>query len=267
MSTGEPVTQGGYTRWPAKDGAGRGGRFAPKHGAPARDGRRGSGVDTPRPGRRRATVTPAGGPPAAVDLVAATVDQLTDRFAALSAQPPGTPGLDEQLLAIDAELARREGVAQLTVTDTPQSRQIDDLTTAGWSFMEAYAEVHHLDVRDMEREQRMSMVEAEHRPGERRAKTIRRMYFEYTAMAVLQAEDQTAGVLLSRAGRAKGIDPASLWSGPSARARKYASDELKQWWSEHGGRITLTEWAAQFTGDTKGAERARMSGQGRDYGV
>lgn len=262
--TGEPIADGKYNRWPPGDGAGRGGRFAPKNGTPAKPRPPKNGSATARPARRRAG-PPVGGPLA--NLRAATVDQLTEAFAAVSAQPPGTPGLDEQLLAIDAELARREGVPALTVEDTPQSRQIDDLTTAGWSFMEAYAEVHHLDVRDLEREQRMSMVEAEHRPGERRAKTIRRMYFEYTAIAVLQAEDQTAGVLLSRAGRAKGIDPASLWSGTAARARKYASDELKQWWSEHGGRITMTEWAAQFTGDTKGAERARMTGQGRDYGI
>jgi|1185.fasta_scaffold00009_18 hypothetical protein len=255
--TGEPIPDGKYNRWPPGDGAGRGGRFAPKNGAPAAPRR--------RRGSAKPADRPAGGPPA--DLTAATVDELTDAFRAVSAQPPGTPGLEQQLLAIDAELARREGVAQLTVEDTPHSRQIDDLTEAGWSFLDAYAEVHHLDVRKLEREQRMSMLAAEHRPGEPRAKTIRRMYHEYTLLAALQAEDETAGNMLSRAGVAKGIDASSLWSGTSARARKYASDELKQWWSEHGGRITATQWAAQFTGDTAGAKRSKMTGQDKDFGI
>jgi len=83
--------------------------------------------------------------------------------------------------------------------------------------------------------------------------------------------------LLSPAGRAAdarirrkggwGLHPATLWEGQSARARKYASDELKQWWSEHGGRTTLAEFTSQFTGDRAAAERARGAGQGKDYGV
>lgn len=273
--TGEPVTRGGYTRWPPGDGAGRGGRFAPKDGAPARDGRREPpGNEIPgQPGRRRAPrarrrpPVPPAAAAAPADLTTATVDQLTDWFAQVSAQPPGTPGLDEQLLAIDAELARREGVDELQVTDTPQSRQIDELVSSGWRYLDAYAEVHHLDVRQLEREERLTLLAAEHRPGERRAKTIRRMYHEYTLIAAMQAEDDTNGNMLSRAGVAKGIHPARLWSGNAATARKYASDELKQWWSEHGGRVTATQWAAQFTGDTEGAKLSKMTGQGRDYGV
>ena len=106
------------------------------------------------------------------------------------------------------------------------------------------------------------------RRGESRAQTIRRLHFEQVAVAVLQAEDDTNGNLLNPAGKAAGIDPATLWSGPAARARKYASDELKQWWSEHGGRMTAAEFAAQHTGDNPAAiGRARLAGQGRDYGV
>lgn len=215
---------------------------------------------TGRPGTART-------PPRPGNLAQATDRQLLDEFRRVSAQPPDTPGVDQALQAIDAELARREGTPDLTPTDTPQARHVDDLLARGWGYLDAYAEAHGLDQSTLEREQRMQLVDLERRPGERRAQTIRRMYAEMVAMAYLQAEEDTRGNLLSRAGRAAGIDPATLWSGTSARARKYASDELKQWWEEHGGRITVAEFAAQFSGDRALAAAARGAGQGRDYGI
>jgi hypothetical protein len=187
-------------------------------------------------------------------------DELLDHFHNLSQ----TDTVDEDALrAVDAELERREGQP----FDSPESRRVDELVARGHGYLDAYAEVHGLDVSKLELEQRMQRVDQERRPGESRAQTIRRMHAEHVALAVLQAEDDTRGNLLNREGRAKGIDPATLWSGSAARARKYASDELKQWWSEHGGRMTAAEYAAQFTGDTKAAEAARLAGQGKDFGV
>lgn len=209
-------------------------------------------------------------------LATATVDELADAFRAISTGRGG-PARDRALAELDAELARREGVAELTVQDDHQSRQLDDLLARGWSYLDAYAEVHHLDVAQLQREERMALVDAERRPGERRDATIRRMYAESVYLAWAQAEADTNGQLLSKAAQQENarrsrqgkplITAASLWSGQAARARKYASDELKEWWESHGGRRTLTEYRAQFTGDRAAAERARMSGQGRDYGV
>jgi hypothetical protein len=209
-------------------------------------------------------------------LSSASVDELTEAFHQISAKPH-SPGRDRALEELDAELARREGVDELRVDDDLKARQMDDLLGRGRSYLDAYAEVNGRDPADLEREERLQLVDAERRPGESRDKTIRRMYAEHVYLASMQAEDDTNGNLLSAAGRAENarrarqgkplITAASLWSGPSARARKYASDELKEWWETHGGRRNLTEYRAQFTGDRKAAESARMAGQGRDYGV
>jgi hypothetical protein len=44
------------------------------------------------------------------------------------------------------------------------------------------------------------------------------------------AETATTGYMLNRRGTEAGIDPRSLFTGPESRARKYASEELLNWW-------------------------------------
>lgn len=198
-------------------------------------------------------------------LRAATLDQLLDAFHAISAGPPA--GRDAALAELDAELARREGTATLTVEDDHQSRQLDTLVERGWEYHEAWAEVHHLDAATLDREARMQLVDAERRPGERRDATLRRMYAETVYLQWLQAETATNGNLLNRAGRAKGIDPATLWSGPAARARKYAAPELLEWWERNGGRRNFAQYRAEMVGDRVTAQAARQAGAGRNYGV
>jgi hypothetical protein len=39
--------------------------------------------------------------------------------------------------------------------------------------------------------------------------------------------------MLNAAGRAQGIDPRSLFTGPESRARRYASEELLEHWQSH----------------------------------
>ena len=63
----------------------------------------------------------------------------------------------------------------------------------------------------------------------------------------IQAERATNGYMLNRKGLARGISPRSLFTGPEATARRYASDELLDYWQTHG-RPT----AAMFCGkDTR----------------
>ena len=68
-----------------------------------------------------------------------------------------------------------------------------------------------------------------------------------------RAEAATNGYLVNNRGRAAGIDPWSLWSGPLARAETWASWELLRFW-ETDRRITLTEFRAQFARDDDDAE-------------
>lgn len=196
-------------------------------------------------------------------------EDLAVAYVQLAAQPHRA-GRDQALAALDRELARREGKARLTVDNDSGSRQVDELVRRGRSYVDAYAEVHGLDPAALDRQQRAALVDAARLPGERREQTLRRMYAEHVYLAYQAAEDATRGNVLSAAGRAKGIEPASLWSGPAARARKYASDELKAWWEAHGGRQTWAQYRAQYVGGAparRRAEAARLAGSGRDYGL
>jgi hypothetical protein len=51
--------------------------------------------------------------------------------------------------------------------------------------------------------------------------------------AYVQAENATRGHMVNKAGRANGIDPRSLLTGPESRARRYASEELLAHWETH----------------------------------
>ena len=49
----------------------------------------------------------------------------------------------------------------------------------------------------------------------------------------LAAETATKGYMLNRRSREAGIDERTLFRGPEARARKYASEELLNFWQEN----------------------------------
>jgi len=70
-------------------------------------------------------------------------------------------------------------------------------------------------------------------------------------VSYLLAEEATRGNMLNKRGRALGVDERSLFTGPEARARAYASEELIEHWRTHP-RPT----AAMFQGkDTRVYER------------
>lgn len=52
------------------------------------------------------------------------------------------------------------------------------------------------------------------------------------------------GVLLNADARARGIDSYSLFIGPSARAERWASEELREWWASNG-RMTFQDFESQ----------------------
>jgi hypothetical protein len=69
-------------------------------------------------------------------------------------------------------------------------------------------------------------------------------WFLFAHAQFLAAEAACRGNLLSRAGIAAGTDPWSLWSGPLARAERFASEELRDFWLT-SARVTVMEYAAQ----------------------
>lgn len=74
---------------------------------------------------------------------------------------------------------------------------------------------------------------------------MKRAYEDYVDYAYLDALDGTAFVLVNQLGRVDGVDGLSLFTGSKARAYKYASEELIDWWESHP-RLSLEDYEAQW---------------------
>ncbi|GHC44439.1 MULTISPECIES: phage minor capsid protein [Streptomyces rochei group] len=86
----------------------------------------------------------------------------------------------------------------------------------------------------------------------------RALYDEYVEQQYLAAE-HAVGFLLNAKGREKGVEAGSLFRGPARIAYAYASDELKDWWAEHG-RLTQAEFIEMVTGrEQRWAAGARVN--------
>jgi hypothetical protein len=59
------------------------------------------------------------------------------------------------------------------------------------------------------------------------------------------AETATNGALLNALGRARDVEPVSLFMGPERRALKYASEELIEHWMKHP-RMPFVEFERQW---------------------
>ncbi len=170
---------------------------------------------------------------------------------------------DKTLTRLLAELARREGLAQLPppapVTD--EERHCDQLIARGYSYAEAYEEAYGRSAG------RGSGEVIERRAGETLDHARRRAYAEMVTLQALQAEEATRANLVSK--KCRGVDPVTLWSAAAAHARRCASEELKRWWEANGGRRTYTEWRASLgdAGARRKAAAARTAGNGKDFGV
>lgn len=71
---------------------------------------------------------------------------------------------------------------------------------------------------------------------------------EYDGVLYAQYEAAAAAcndALVNARGRARAIDPISLFMGPAVRAYAYASEELIEWWTSHP-RLTYAAFEAQW---------------------
>jgi hypothetical protein len=115
----------------------------------------------------------------------------------------------------------------------------DDDLAAHWDRAEQYSladreraraqVLYELNRRDLAKERREATEERRRarwwsRQAERQEE-INRLWME--------AEAGTKGNMLNRRGKEAGIDERTLFRGPETRARKYASEELLNWWDTH----------------------------------
>lgn len=218
-----------------------------------------------------------------VDLESLDDDDLYDLFSRASASD--SPSAGAAIVAIDAEMARRERQEQEVSAQeswlqspsdesfgwpepedmTDEQRRIDDLVNGGRDYLDAYAEVYGVDPDRLARDEAASAVER--RAGETLDQAVRRSYDEWVHLQYLRAETDTRGHMLTPEAQVAGINPIELFEGTSARARKYASEDLLRWWSDNV-RLTFTEFKAQMLGreaDIRAAEITRLQGNARDF--
>ncbi len=89
-----------------------------------------------------------------------------------------------------------------------------------------------------------ALLLADRRKGESRRTTMRRAYDAWTYERYLQAEEATRGHLVTGPAQSAGVSALSLFSGTLARALKWASSELLEWWDDNGGRVTFADFLA-----------------------
>ena len=177
------------------------------------------------PQRARSTPSVVRHTPAVV-LDGATWDDAIKIMNELSMQ-----GRDEDARAVWALMERKEA----------DEERITALMGRGMSYRQAYAEVYDIDQDDLLWQEQASLIDADRRTGETRDDTVRRLYAEMVALQYEQAEQYCRGHMLNQAGIAAGISARSLFGGPAARAHRYASGDLVEWW-ETTPRVTLTEY-------------------------
>ena len=85
------------------------------------------------------------------------------------------------------------------------------------------------------------------RKGRGRAKFSRQLeQAEAVELSYVAAEEATRGNMVNRKGRARGIDPRTLLTGREETFRRYASDELTEYYSTHH-RPTAASFRGQDT--------------------
>ncbi|WP_435194857.1 phage minor capsid protein [Streptomyces sp. NRRL F-5630] len=174
----------------------------------------------------------------------ARIAEEMDRRDAATLPPPAVSGD-----AVEELLADRDALADVMGPHAPDPDGWGALADDD-AFAKELAEAVAADAaRDVVEETARTVTRAE----------ARAMYDEYTMRQYLAAEDDLRGVLLNKKAQSAGVHPEELFSGPARIAYARASDELKEWWADHG-RLAQAEFVEMATGRTqRGAAAARKN--------
>ncbi|MEU4444886.1 phage minor capsid protein [Actinosynnema sp. NPDC050801] len=201
---------------------------------------------------------------AAVDLTALTDEELDERLAEVADN-------DDAVEAVLAEMDRRHAEAQQDTDeqdtdgvegDDPNAEQwaeVDRLVAEGYDYEQAYAEVFEVDPERLRRDDAIARLRADGFKGRGFDELVRAAYAKALDEQYFAAEAATNGYMVTAEGQRKGIDPRNLWRQNEAYARRWASDELKEWWDANG-RLTFDEFrAALLSGGNE--QRYRTGGE------
>lgn len=237
-------------------------------------------VRAPRPDRTTDTAKPAQQPPAEPDpdqldlLDQPDPEPLPDVTTWTDEQLEAGVGdyaHDEALLdAILGELDRRAAeppadedqadAADLTVADERDAEKwarFDEFVAQGMSEQDAYAEAFDLDPDRVRRDDAIARLRTDGYRGKGFDELARAAYRNTLQRDYFAAEQATNGYLLNAQGQRRGLNPLDLWRQNESYARRWASDELKEWWDANG-RLTFDMFAATLLSGS--AERRFRTG-------
>lgn len=164
--------------------------------------------------------------------------------------------LDRREAAANAAAARREADRERRERakqqrEEQQWAQFEQLLERGHDEESAVAEVFGRSVEQQRRDRAIASLRDQGYTGKGFDELARKAYRDHVYAQYLKAEDATRGHMVNPEGQARGIDPGALFSGPEARARRWASDELKEWWDENG-RVTFEQYKNDLLGNAPG---------------
>ncbi|UVD40966.1 MuF-like minor capsid protein [Mycobacterium phage Kashi_RDG1] len=150
-----------------------------------------------------------------------------------------------------AERAAAKAAAKQAETEAKTDRMLE-LIEQGWDPAEAESEAFGLTVEFIRRRDFMAEARAAGHEGRSFDELLGWVFEERITEAYFAAEDATRGQMLKRryGPDGKNVDPRKLWTFNEATARKYMSDEMAEWFDQHG-RITRA-----------GLKEAILSGRG-----
>jgi hypothetical protein len=166
---------------------------------------------------------------------------------------------DAELDALVGELDRRDRAARKAAAerarrarrrehrDRTRDADYDRRVDAGEDPEAAYAAAYGVTEERVRRDEAITSLRSSGYRGKGLDDLCRAAFRDHVEVSFLAAEAATNGYHLNRAGEAAGIDPRSLFTGPEARARKYASEDLLTYWQAHG-RLTVDDFRAGVLG-------------------
>jgi hypothetical protein len=144
----------------------------------------------------------------------------------------------------DAELAEMDRRAEHDDDqNAEQWARVDELMAHGLDDRAAYAEAFGKDPDRIRRDDAIHRLRDDGNTGNGFDELARSAFRKELQRQYFDAEAATNGYLLTAAGQQAGLDTLDLWRNNEAYARKWASDELKEWW-DNNGRLTFDTFAA-----------------------
>lgn len=146
-----------------------------------------------------------------------------------------------------AERRRQQHAARRSAAEAARDREFDAATDAGEDPETAYSRIYGVSEERQRREAAAESLRGAGYFGKTFREQVAAAHAGHVNEMFQEAEEACRGHVLNAAGKRAGIDPESLFSGPAARAKKYASPELMDWFRDNG-RLTVEDFTAVVLG-------------------